>query len=249
MAYSAVPHVVMRYCRLLEEAQGQRRLVSFGGGIALSAGSSQGSSAGIRVGGGSRADACEISSDGSDTNGNSSGNVSCEDEGDAASPFEKRAHARSGTAKPRGPAAGKAPSNTPTTATRLSQPDSEGGRLPAGRNEPDCSKGSREKTGMSGIAGKPPADRRRHGKRRERRPRSSLEAFDRIISGEDFGLESLPSSLTGNGPVPPEGDGGGEGGRCGGAKEGEGGAPGDKGVGDDSDDCCEIVFTRVRTSG
>eukprot|EP00752_Nemacystus_decipiens_P010050 g8960.t1 len=145
--------------RLREEAQGQRRLVSFGGGIALSAGSSQGSSAGRGLGAGSQADACEISSDESDTNGN----------------------------------------NT--------------------------------------IAN----DSDRHCTRRRTLSRSSSEAFERIVNGEDACLDATSSSPTDNGPALRE-----TGGSCGGAEEGggEGGASGCKDVDEDSDDC-EIVFTRV----
>lgn len=180
-SYSA-RHMVTRFCRLREEAQGQRRLVSFGGGIALSAGSSQGSNAGIGVrGGGSQADACEISSDESDSNVSSSEDG--EDDGDG---------------------------------------------------------GKRDREGHS----------TRHGKRREKPSRSSLEAFERIISGEDFCLES-PSVLPANNGSVARGAGAGGGGiSCGGGGKGTGGgASGDKGVDDDSDDCCEIMFTRVSRPG
>ena len=191
--------------RLREEAQGQRRLVSFGGGIALSAGSSQqGSNAGRGTGGGSQADACEISSDESDVNRNNTGgtNDSSEDDDDA-SPFEKRARSSSGTVRPRGA------------------------------------------SGVGEVHGKPPADERR-SKRRGTPSRSSLEAVERIINGEDDYLGSPPSSPTDNGRVPRGARGGGGGGEnCGGAKEGGAGASGDKDAEEDSDDCCEIVFTRV----
>lgn len=215
--------------------------MSFGGGIALSAGSSQGSNAGLGMGGSSQANACEISSDDGDVNGK---NHSCEDEDHGSSPLDKSARGGPATANPRGAAAGKTPGKAPSIASKPHQADSGSGRSGRGRNEPDRSEGPREKTGTRGIAGKPPADTTR-GNRRGKTSRSSLEAFDRIISGQDYCLESPPSPPTGNGPASREAGGGGERGSGGGARESWGGASGDKGDGDDSDDCCEIMFTRV----
>ena len=280
---------MIRFHRLREEAEGQRRLVSFGGGITLSAGSSQsqsqsqsqGSNAGTGAEGRSPADACEISSDESDTNGNGNGhgdddsrsgngNDSCGDDGRddyaGASPFEKRARAASGngnsnasngnsTARPRGATTGEGLTHkTPRmAATTPGQADKRGGRSQRGGKDLDSSNGRGTEIGMSGVAGKTPVGGKHvKVKRREPLSRSSLEAFERIVSGKDFCLDSPPSSPTRNCPASRKAaaaaaaavEGGGAG--VGGAGLGsEGGASGNKGVDEDSDDSCEIMFTRV----
>lgn len=219
----------------------------FGGGIALSAGSSQGSNAG--VGGGSLEDACEISSDGSDGNGRNSGHDSCEDgcDDDDASSLKKPASVGTINVK-----SAKASKNHSTATSRCQRGSSSGCRR--GRSDPGLSKGPGGRE-----PGKTPTGRG-HGKQRRKPSHSSLQAFERLISGEDLSFESLTSSPANKWPLQREGRLGGRGGRgggdgagggkagqgsCGDANVGGGGAAGDKGDGGDSDDCCEIMFTRV----
>lgn len=226
-----------RYSRALEEAQGQRRLVSFGGGIALSAGSSfsQGSNAG--KGGGSQGDAWEISSDESDGNGNGSGN---DDDSDFVSTLQKPTRPGRVTsltaAKPR--QAGRGGDPHP-------QPHSHPTR--GACQEPCRPNGSRQGTGTTDTAAAR-SDRSQGGASRRRSARSSLEAFERIISGEEFCLDSPPNKPAGKSLLPRHGGG------CDAAAKGKEDASGNgiQGQGhggddddDDDDDCCEIVFTRV----
>lgn len=214
---------MIRCHRSLEEAQGQRRLVSFGGGITLSAGSSQGSNAGKR--GSSQGDVCEISSDGSDGNDDDNGgdNGGSDDDNDAfVSPVKKAVHAGRRVRR-RGDSDDASLGSTavsPCQVGRESDPTHVGGQEPRRANIP------------RGTNGTSRADRRHSGKRRS--ARSSLAAFERTISGEDVCLDSPPR----DGKWPLSRDGG-----LGGAKKGD--ASGEKGGGGGSDDSCEFVFTRV----
>lgn len=242
--------------RLLEEAQGQRRLVSFGGAIALSAGSSQSSTPGKGRGGNSLADAFELSSDdepvtedniGNDDDLRGSGKRAeadeCgqigdddydDDDDDAfVSPLKKTPDGNrakhvdnNGKGDTSGSAAvaskgGKAGRKSDPTDRRREAPRRSGG--PRGRKP---SSG----TGLDGREGT-----------KKRSVRSSLEAFERIIEDEDFDLDDL-AVAAGGGNVPLTRDGGASGGgMSGGAARGNG----VRGSASD-DECCEILFTRVR---
>lgn len=240
---------------MLEEAQGQRRLVSFGGGIALSAGSSQGSTVGVGRGGCSPGDAFELSSDDEPvSNGNTgNGNGVCDRDKDADADQNDCSHdddddddvfvspVKKAPSTGRGKQVGDKSKSATTGKTTVASNREKAGRTSdsksGGPEEPRRSKDSGGK--LSSGTG---PDKRDAAKKRP--VRSSLEAFERILDDEEFDLDFLPVNA-GGGNLPLSRNGG----KGGGAKGGE--ALREKGVrGSDSDDeCCEILFTRVRPAG
>lgn len=225
---------MMRCHRSLEEAQGQRRIVSFGGGITLSAGLSQSSSVGnAGHGGGSQGGVCEISSDGTNDNDDDDDDDDDDTHDAFVSPLKKAVHTDrvlqpdSSNSSAEEDATPGSAAVKPCAVCRESDLKGRDCQEPRRANTPHVTSGT----------GKGDSGSRRSDKRRKS-ALSSRAAFDRIVNGGGIGSGSTSISTGKQSFLPDSGQG------CD-AKKG-GSSSGEKNAaGDSSDDCCEIMFTRV----